>query len=332
MLQVNRGNEALKSFVKKLDEVEVWVETVVVNFLRSQGSMGQDYSNSISFLESHKDLTNKIHMKTFELEGLRGALKTISDQCSNDETKEVEQKMDLCNNKLQVQMKKISHRLGAGEKLVKFQKLLEQIDREIQALDRQLNSNKPGLVMMDSNFEESILLIQQLALQASNLGRNTSEDILAITGDDYLDKNSAVAFIQDCLRQLEQKQVTIGEKRKSMEARAQQGKMVEEEWTRINREKRESMSFSLKIDSELFPVILADSRPEQVVSNLEERTLNLPKQRMISERIVQLISTVEDMLPRLPEERKVEAKGMIEDLRQKLNTLQVQAFSSLIFL
>lgn len=160
--------------------------------------MGQDFSNSNSFLESHKDLTNKIHMKTFELEGLRGALKTISDQCSNDETKEVEQKMDDCNSKLSIQMKKISHRLGAAEKYVKFQKLLEQIGREMQTLD--LTLSKPTNQAVDKGiFEESRLLIQQLYLQVCNLGKNTSEDILSIQGDEYLDKNSAVVFIQDAM-------------------------------------------------------------------------------------------------------------------------------------
>ncbi|XP_059093271.1 muscle M-line assembly protein unc-89-like isoform X2 [Tigriopus californicus] len=92
----------------------------------------------------------------------------------------------------------------------------------------------------------------------------------------------------------------------------------------IHNEKRQSMEFSNRIDHELFPLISGDlNRPETILANLEARILQLPKQKMMSERLVQLISRVEDLWTRLPESKKPEAKELISDLRQKLKALQL---------
>jgi hypothetical protein len=92
----------------------------------------------------------------------------------------------------------------------------------------------------------------------------------------------------------------------------------------LDREKRESVAFSLRIDNELFPILGgAADRPESVCQRLEERIMKLPKQKLVTERFVGLITRFEELLPRLPEEKKQEGKAVIADLKQKLKSLTV---------
>jgi hypothetical protein len=324
--QASRGGEAVKSFVRKLEELDAWIGTAVVVFLKTQRNLGTSHESARLFLEGHRDLVNRIHMKTFELEGLRGALKTVADQCSNEETKRVEARMDDCNGRLTVLMRLISQRLTVSEKYVKFQKLFEQIYREMEQLEAQFAT--PGHSMEKGDYEESRLLIQQLFLQVCQLGKNASADINAVVGDDDLDKAAAVTFIEECVGRMNQKQSRVIDLWKELDVQAREGKILEEEWTRISREKRESVDFSVRIDGELFPVVRPANvdRPEVVCAQLEERLTSLPRQKVIADRFVQLVSRVEEMKPRLQGKKRTEAERMLEELRQKQRSLQVRNF------
>eukprot|EP00094_Tigriopus_californicus_P002724 TCALIF_02628-PA protein Name:"Similar to unc-89 Muscle M-line assembly protein unc-89 (Caenorhabditis elegans)" AED:0.08 eAED:0.03 QI:0/0.71/0.12/1/1/0.87/8/85/2824 len=318
--QVIRGGEALKSFVAKLEEFDAWIKDVVQTFLETNSNMGTSWDTSNFFLENHKDLVNKIHMKTFELEGLRGALKTIANQCSNEETKAVEERMDRCNETLTTLMQVISQRLTIAEKFVKFQKSFEQVDNEMSNMEQELRENNQADRML---FESSWIFIQQLHTQISNMGRNIIQDLDHVN-EPRLDKNATISFVQDATQLLSERNALLGTHLNSLDIQAKEGQLVEEEWTMIHNEKRQSMEFSNRIDHELFPLISGDlNRPETILANLEARILQLPKQKMMSERLVQLISRVEDLWTRLPESKKPEAKELISDLRQKLKALQL---------
>lgn len=318
--QVTRGGEALKSFVAKLEEFDAWIKNVVQTFLETNSNMGTSWDTSNFFLENHKDLVNKIHMKTFELEGLRGALKTIANQCSNEETKAVEERMDRCNETLTTLMQVISQRLTIAEKFVKFQKSFEQVDNEMSNMELELRENNQA---DRSLFESSWIFIQQLHTQISNMGQNIIQDLKRVN-DPSLNKNAAVNFVQDATQLLNERNTLLGTRLNCLDIQAKEGQKLEEEWTMIHNEKRESMEFSNRIDLELFPLIDGDlNRPETILANLEDKLLQLPKQKMMSERLAQLISRVEDLWPRLPENKKPEAKKLISDLRQKLKALQL---------
>jgi hypothetical protein len=99
----------------------------------------------------------------FELEGLRGALKTVSDQCSNGDTREIEQMMTRLSNKLASLKSALEVRISISEKCGKFFKLYGQLDKEMNLVERQLDNGQN--VFSKTSFEESRLLIQQLYLQ-----------------------------------------------------------------------------------------------------------------------------------------------------------------------
>lgn len=270
--QASRGGEALQSFARKLEEVDEWTNAVVVEFLMANSSLGTSHELARKFLERHRELVNKIHMKTFELEGLRGVLKTVADQCSNEETKNVERRMDASNKKLTELMADISKRLAVSEQLVKFLKLFEQVQKELGQMEGNL-SRTGGQSLEWSDYGESWLCIQQLLTQFSHVGKNCTEDMAGADGDEYLDKGSATALIEKCIARINQTQNKVSDLRKGHELRSQEGKRLDEEWDSIDREKRESIHFSASIDGELFPMVNPEDvhQPDIVCRKLEEK-------------------------------------------------------------
>ena len=278
--QASRGGEALQSFAKKLEDVDEWINTVVVDFLKANSSLGTSHDSARKFLERHRELVNKIHMKTFELEGLRGALKTVAEQCSNEETKSVEQRMDASNMKLTDLMAGISRRLAVSEQLVKFLKLFEQVQNDLGQMEGTF-AKTCGQFLEGSDYEESWLYLQQIMTQFSHLAKNCTEDMADAAGDEYLDKRSAAALIEECSAQIKQTQNKVFDLRRGHELSSQEGKRLEEEWDSIDREKRESIHLSARIDGELFPVVNPENvhQPDIVCRQLEEKisVLVLPK-------------------------------------------------------
>ena len=270
--QATRCGEALQSFARKIEEVDEWINAVVVQFLKANSSLGTSYDSARKFLERHRELVNKIHMKTFELEGLRGALKSIADQCSNEETKNVEQRMDASNEKLTDLMAIISKRLAVSEQLVKFLKLFEQVQKEMEQMEGNLARNG-GQSLEWSEYEESWLYIQQIVTQLTQVGKNCTEDMAGADGDECLDRGSATALIEECSVRMKQMQSKVNDLRRGHEVISQEEKRLDEEWNSIDREKRESIHFSSRIDGELFPVVNPENvhQPDIVSRKLEEK-------------------------------------------------------------
>ena len=116
---------------------------------------------------SLNSLFAQMHMKSFELEGLRGALRTVCEQCPADEaeTRMVENRMDSSQRSLQELSQTIQRRVELAEKMSGFRKLSEELEREMTTLERKMSSTT---IMIDrSSYEESRMLIQQLYLQES---------------------------------------------------------------------------------------------------------------------------------------------------------------------
>ena len=124
-----------------------------------------------------------------------------------------------------------------------------------------------------SEYEESLLYIRQTLTQLTQVGKNCSEDLAGPNGDEFLDMRSATDLIEDCSMRITQTQDKVDEFRRGLNLRSQEGKMLEEEWESIDREKRESIHISSHIDGELFPVINPDNvhQPDIVFRRLEEK-------------------------------------------------------------
>ena len=152
-------------------ELSQWIEQSGHQFLRNNLQFGRNYEMSLKFLSEHKDLFNRAHLKIFELEGLRGALKTISGQSSNEEVQEVEQIMYQLSNKLASLKSLLEVRIFIAEKCNKFYKLFGQLDKEMSLVEQQLEQNSSNNELRPS-FEESKLLIQQLFLQVCIFYKN----------------------------------------------------------------------------------------------------------------------------------------------------------------
>jgi len=120
---------------------------------------------AIKSLSEHKDLFNKAHLKLFELEGLRNALKTISEQvASPEETNKVEQNMNNLASQLSWIKQTTDGRISLLDRTCKFLKLFHQLESEMKIVEEQI---KLSSLNNDHHyqFEESRLLIQQLYLQ-----------------------------------------------------------------------------------------------------------------------------------------------------------------------
>ena len=100
----------------------------------------------------------------FELEGLRGASKTISDKSS---ISEIEQIISQLSNQVASLKSRLDVRISVSERIVKFYKLYGQMDNEMSQIEHNIFEQNSGSNNFSSTFEESRLLIQQLYLQVS---------------------------------------------------------------------------------------------------------------------------------------------------------------------
>ncbi len=312
----SKAGEALRSFVSKLEELEAWRRTVTT-FLEKNVRLNPPGP----FLESHREFANRVHMKTFELEGLKGALEAVANQSPTGEAREVAGRMEETKRVFSDILDRITRRISAAEALEKFLRLCEQLERELTSMEQGLVAKTAA---HRTSLEETRVLIQQLQSQLAVQGRRAKEAARR-AGDELIDDG----VVEEFTSRLSSRQASVAERWKGMDALAREGQRMEEEWGRIDREKRESMEVTLRVDAELFPIISqgdeASRRPAEVAHGLEERALMLPRQRMVAERFVQLISRTEELLAarKLPEDKEEEARRMVGDLRQKLKALQV---------
>ena len=162
--QITRGQEATQSFRSKLSELSDWIENHGFGFLRKNVEFGQTLESASNFSASHRDLFNQAHLKMFELEGLRGASKTISDKSS---ISEIEQIISQLSNQVASLKSRLDVRISVSERIVKFYKLYGQMDNEMSQIEHNIFEQNSGSNNFSSTFEESRLLIQQLYLQVS---------------------------------------------------------------------------------------------------------------------------------------------------------------------
>ena len=83
-------------------------------------------------------------MKSYELEGLRGALQTISRQCSTDGSRQVEQQMTRLHEKLAELGRLLDKRVSVAEVYVRFHKMYIQVDKEMDVLLYQVGKTTEG--------------------------------------------------------------------------------------------------------------------------------------------------------------------------------------------
>ena len=85
-------------------------------------------------------------MKSYELEGLRGALQTISRQCSSDGSRKVEEQMTALQEKLGDLGRFLAKRVAVAEVYVKFHKMYIQVDKEMDVLLYQVSRKKRAII------------------------------------------------------------------------------------------------------------------------------------------------------------------------------------------
>jgi len=181
--------ETLENFEKKIEVIETWTREEVRTHLREHARVGPNASDWKSFLEWHKELINKIHMKTFELEGLRGALTAVASP-KEDDGKKVTKEMDLCNENLTSVVTTIGQRLAMGEKMLNFMNRCNQMEMELADGEAQ------GQV--GDNFREKMQLLRTLWSDLQRSGREAKTAVEA-TNDQYMDKREILTTINDNL-------------------------------------------------------------------------------------------------------------------------------------
>ncbi len=217
------GLEALKSFERKIDDVEVWIEEVVVKFLQTNVSFGSSYESASFFLENHKDLVNRIHMKTFELEGLRNAINAVTAERGGDSTRVIEAKINACNERLTRLMRQITQRMSTAEQLTKFQRLQEQLEKEMSEFEMQLS--RTDRTVERRAYEESRMLIQQLYMQICTVAKNASDDACKMN-DTLLDREAIVKHVEQVINKLSYRQTLIMDQWKGLDQKVKEDRKV----------------------------------------------------------------------------------------------------------
>ena len=318
---MSRSADAIKNFSTKLEELDIWTQSSGLHFVDTHRDFGNSYESAKRFLDVHQELLNQVHMKCYELEGLKGALSTISVSCPRDTIKDIEDLIRQLHSKLQTVKKLLDIRIAIAEKYTKFHKLCEQLEKEMEHLENQLSSST---ITSERNFEESRLLIQQLYLQVCNIGKNTMDDVERMY-DEFIDKSSTIECIQSMMCKLNQKQSQIIELWKKLDSKFKEGKKIDEEWLGVVNDANEAIVTLKEVDSQLFPMLKgADKCPPVVALNdLEERMAKLPKVKILPQRLSQMISNVEEVSQKLPADKKESGRKLVKELREEHSGLQV---------
>ena len=321
--QISRSAEAIKNFASKLEELNIWAQSSGLHFVDTHRDFGSNYESAKRFLQVHQELLNQVHMKCYELEGLKGALSTISSGASSNETtKEIQDLMHQLHSKLQKVKKLLDIRISIAEKYTKFHKIGIELGKEMDHLENQLSSSS---VPNENHFEESRLLIQQLYLQVSNIGRNVMEDIQAMY-DEFIDKSSTLECIQSIISKMDQKQSQIIELWKKMDSKFKEGKKLDEEWLAVVKDANEAVVTLKGVDSQLFPILKGAEKlnPSLVLNELEERMTKLPKLKVLPQRLSQMINNVEEVSQKLQGDKRNEGRKLVQELREEHAHLQVK--------
>ena len=321
--QFDRSNEAIRSFTSKLIELEAWITSAGFRFLETNGDFGSGYESAVRFRDSHQDLNNRVHMKSYELEGLRGALKTVAGQCSTDGSRQVEMQMQNLQQKLTQLKQRLDKRIAISDAYVKFHKLCVQVDNEMNVLEHQLKADNASF--SSKHYEESRLLIQQLFLQACNLGKNSGEDIMAMD-DQNVDKDSATDCIQTQIKKLNVKQSSIIEHWKRLDCELKEGQKIEEEWAEITKEVKSSLANFSDIDDQLFPIIRNVQSSELTLNQIEDKASKMSKFKIIPDRIYRLLRKVEDIVVKFQGPKQLDGQRLADDLKLHHSQLQVWSF------
>lgn len=313
---------AIRSFSSKLEELDIWTKGSGLHFVDANRDFGNTYESSRKFLDVHQELLNQVHMKCFELEGLKGALKTITDSCPNDEVKNLQDLICKLHAKLQTLKKLLDIRITIAEKYTKFHKLCNQLTKEMEHLENQLTTTT---ITKESKFEDSRLLIQQLYLQVYNLGKNTMEDVQKMY-DEFIDKSSTIECIQSIINKLNEKQSQIIDMWKKLDSKFKEGKKVDEEWLGVVKDANEAILTLKEVDSQLFPILndADNSTAAKTLNELEERMAKLPKVKVLPQRLGQMISNVEEVSQKLSKDKKENGQRLVKDLRLVHSNLQVE--------
>ncbi len=325
--QVKRSTETTRSFKAKLDEVSQWVSGVAEVYVRQNRDLGKTLEDANRFLNTSKDFLNRSTMKIFELEGLRGALKVVSDQCSTEETRILEEEMRSILERLLKLKISLEARTDIAARYVKFLKQAGEVECEMMQLEDRLLISKAengGRRISDStsSYEESRLLIQQLYLQACNNGKNCKLDI-GQKADADIDKDAALANIKAKLEQINQKQSALIDIWKTLDRQSREVKKAEEEWVKIAEAAKDVLAEARRFDSTMCPIIKSVAEPSSIVSELEERLNSLPKQKLLPEKTSNLKDRIQEVMSSLSSQQKIEAQQYLADLKAEHCSIQV---------
>ena len=190
----------------------------------------------------------------------------------------------------------------------------------MEHLEKQLSSST---INNEIHFEESRLLIQQLYLQACNIGKNTMEDVQMMY-DEFIDKSSTIECIQSLMNKMNQKQSQIIELWKKLDSKFKEVKKLDEEWDVVVKDANEAVDTLKQVDSQLFPMLKgADTcSPGTGLHDLEDRLSKLPKLKILPQRLGQMISNVEEVSQKLQGGKKIEGRKLVKELKEVHGSLQ----------
>jgi hypothetical protein len=331
--QANRNSETSRNFKTKLDQISRWLSTVEEDHIACRNSLGDTHEEATAFASASKDLLNKLQMKIFELEGMRGAFKIISDQCSTEETRDREDTIGAILVKIVALTDTLDARIAVATRYVKFLKLYGELDREMRSLEDQLLISKADERRQSQSHEESRLMIQQVFLQVCNVGKNCCID-LQEKAEARLLKDTALAHIQAIMDKINQKQAALIDIWNTLDNQAREGQLVaSEEWNKMVRDAMDLLATARSSEDNMCPIIKGTRDPVDIVSSLEDAFVYLSRQKQLPGKLLNCLHTVQEMMGKLTSvQQKRDAKQLIADLQTEAQTFQAKINSYEILL
>lgn len=293
--QANRHSASWKNFQSKLGEIDNWLTHNL--HLGSCPNMGSTLEQAMQFSAFCKDLMSSVQLKIYELEGMKGAFKIMTDQNTDAAARdEVEGSLASVQQQILTALTQIEETHGHSAKYVKLLKLTKDLSQQMQSLEDQLLviKSKNATQTTKHQYEVQRLSIQQLFLQVCNFSKNLLRE-LNEDKSGMIDKEAVAKNISAVMEDINRKQKILIDIWNIISTQKNEDEAVDKEVQQAINLANNMLGQANIIEENVYPLINADDEPTVIVASLEKSYASMSKMRILAESLSQLEANISQM-------------------------------------
>lgn len=264
-------SESLNNFLEKYNEIYSWLITNVEAFLQGHQDMGSVLAMSRDFLNLHTQLLNELKMKETELKSHFLTLPPILHHLDESERNDLEDKVNSLQDHWVRLKSQLETRIELARSYVKFHSVAVDLSTEFDSMEDDFKKTDAVPDERIRSTEEKWLLIQQLYIQLSHIGKNFIEDAGKVM-DPHLDVKRASLCIKTVLDHFGSRQSVISESWQTWQCSIDNKKEVKNQWERNMADSIRTLDWVSNIQPQLYPILLEEyDTCKEVIKELERK-------------------------------------------------------------